>query len=95
MQKNHEDIGMKTMTIRGLEPSLINKMKENAKSQNKSLNQFVIDTLKLHMGVKKEKKFTAIYHDLDHLFGRWSDKEFEKIQGKIDSERKIDKELWE
>jgi hypothetical protein len=95
MQKNHEDIGMKTMTIRGLEPSLIDKMKENAKSQNKSLNQFVIDTLKLHMGVKKEKKFTAIYHDLDHLFGRWSDKEFEKIQGKIDSERKIDKELWE
>ena len=86
---------MKTMTIRGLEPSLIDKMKENAKSQNKSLNQFVIDTLKQHMGMKKEKKFTAIYHDMDHLFGRWSDKDLEKIQGKIDSERKINRELWE
>ena len=85
---------MKTMTIRGIEPALIDKLKENAKKQDKSLNQFVIDTLKQHMGMKKEKKFTAEYHDLDHLFGRWTAKEFEKIQGKIDSERNIDKELW-
>jgi len=89
------DDTMKTMTIRGLDPSLIEKLKANAKKQDKSLNQFVIDTLKQHMGMKKEKKFTAVYHDLDHLFGRWSDEEFKKIQGKIDSERKIDKELWE
>jgi ribosomal protein S24E len=86
---------MKTMTIRGLEPSLIDKLKANAKKQDQSLNQFVIDTLKQHMGMNKEKKFTAVYHDLDHLFGRWSDKEFEKINEKIDSERKIDRELWE
>ncbi len=85
---------MKTMTIRGLAPFMIDKMKEIAKQQNKSLNQFVIDTLKLHLGMKKEKKYTAAYHDLDHLFGRWSEKEFNRIQGKIDSERKIDKELW-
>ena len=92
---NYGGIIMKTMTIRGLEPSLIDKLKANARKQDKSLNQFVIDTLKQHMGMKKEKKFTAVYHDLDYLFGKWSDKEFEKIQGKIDSERKIDKELWE
>lgn len=85
---------LKTMTIRGLEPILIDKMKEFAKQQNQSLNQFVVETLMLHMGMKKEKKFTAEYHDLDHLFGRWSEKEFNRIQGKIDSERKIDKELW-
>ena len=85
---------LKTMTIRGLEPILIDKMKEFAKQQNKSLNQFVVEILMLHMGMKKEKKFTAEYHDLDHLFGRWSEKEFNRIQGKIDKERKIDKELW-
>jgi len=85
---------MKTMTIRGLEPELIEKLKSNAMKQNKSLNQFVIDMLKQQMGMKKEKKFTAVYHDLDHLFGRWSDKEFERIQQKIDAERTIDQELW-
>jgi hypothetical protein len=82
------------MTIRGLEPILIDKMKELAKQQNQSLNQFVVETLMLHMGMKKEKKFTAEYYDLDHLFGRWPEKEFNRIQAKIDSERKIDKELW-
>ena len=85
---------LKTMTIRGLEPILIDKMKEFAKQQNQSLNQFVVETLMLHMGMKKEKKFTAEYHDLDYLFGRWPEKEFNRIQGRIDSERKIDKELW-
>ena len=35
-----------------------------------------------------------VYHDLDHIFGSWSTEEFERIQGKIDKERKIDKELW-
>jgi len=35
-----------------------------------------------------------IYHDLDHIFGRWSTEEFERIQGTIDKERKIDKKLW-
>ena len=85
---------LKTMTIRGLEPILIDKMKEFAKQQNQSLNQFVVETLMLHMGMKKEKKFTAEYHDLDHLFGIWAEKDFKRIQGRIDSERKIDKELW-
>jgi len=32
---------------------------------------------------------------MDHLFGRWSAEEFNRIQGKIDSERKIDKDIWE
>ena len=91
----NEGKNLKTMTIRGLEPFLIKKMKEIAKQENKSLNQFVVETLMQYMGMKKKKKFTAVYHDLDHLFGKWSEKEFNRIQGKIDSERKIDKELWE
>jgi hypothetical protein len=41
---NHRDNVVKTMTIRELEPSLIDKLKANAKKQDKSLNQFVIDT---------------------------------------------------
>ncbi|MFP4031723.1 MAG: hypothetical protein ACLFTV_09195 [Desulfococcaceae bacterium] len=34
------------------------------------------------------------FHDLDHLFGRWTEEEFQRIQGKIDEERRIDPELW-
>jgi hypothetical protein len=37
----------------------------------------------------------AELHDLDHLFGQWSEEEFEKIQDKISRERQIDQELWQ
>lgn len=31
---------------------------------------------------------------MDHLFGIWSEEDYKMIQEKIDSERKIDEELW-
>jgi hypothetical protein len=85
---------MKTITVRGLEPSLVEKLKHVAKKEGKSVNQLVLDTIKQHLGMKKEKQFTVVHHDMDHIFGRWSKEEFDRIQGKIDAERKIDKELW-
>jgi len=85
---------MKTITVRRIEPSLAKELKQAANKEGKSVNQLVIETIKQYLGMKKEKRFTVVYHDMDHLFGRWSEEEFEQIQGKIDSERKIDKELW-
>ena len=86
---------MKTMTVRGIDPELSEKLKIIAKKDGKSVNQVIIDSLKKYYGLQKEKKYTRVHHDLDHLFGRWSSKEFETIQGKIDKERKIDPELWD
>lgn len=85
---------MKAMTVRGLNDSLAEKLKQTAKQEGKSVNKLIIETLKKKFNMEKEKKFTKIYHDLDHLFGKWSQEEFERIQEKIDSERKIDEELW-
>ena len=86
---------MKVITIRGVEPILSAKLKQTAKEKGKSVNQFIIEILKENFGLQKKKKYTVLHHDLDHLFGRWTEKEFDQIQNKIDSERKIDKELWE
>ena len=85
---------MKTITIRGLDPSLSVKLKQAAKKEGKSVNQFMLDSIKKFLGEEKEKIFSVTHHDMDHLFGKWSQEEFEKIQGKMDSERRIDKELW-
>jgi len=85
---------MKTLTVRGIDPLLSKKLKEIAKQEGKSVNQLVLDAMKQHFGLEKQKKYTRIYHDLDHLFGRWSQEEYDLVQGKIDKERKIDDELW-
>lgn len=85
---------MKVITIRGVEPILSAKLKQAAKDKGKSVNQFILEILKENFGLQKKKKYTVLHHDLDHLFGRWSEDEFNHIQNKIDNERKIDKELW-
>lgn len=86
---------MKTITVRGLDDTMKENLQRVAKQEGKSLNQFIVDTLKDRLGLKKQKKYTVRHHDMDHLFGIWSENEFRSIQQKIDSERKIDKELWQ
>ena len=86
---------MKAITIRGIDSTVSSKLKQIAKSENKSVNQLVLDMIKQNIGMQKSRKYTKKYDDLDHLFGIWTDDEFNKIQGIIDGQRKIDRELWE
>ncbi len=86
---------MKAITIRGIDSSVSSKLKQVAKNERKSVNQLVLDMIKQNIGMQKRKKYTKKYNDLDHLFGKWTNAEFDKIQGIINSQRKIDLELWE
>lgn len=86
---------MKAITIRGIDSSVSSKLKQVAKNERKSVNQLVLDMIKQNIGMQKRKKYTKKYNDLDHLFGKWTDAEFDKIQGIINNQRKIDLELWE
>ena len=85
---------MKSMSIRGANDQLVSLLKERAAASNKSVNQLVLEVLHKFVGLDKQKIFTAEYHDLDHLFGKWSEDDYVSIQKKIDSERQIDQELW-
>ena len=85
---------MKALTIRGVEAEVAEKLKLTAAKQGKSVNQVILDIIKEGLGLKKEKKYSREYDDLDDLFGRWSEGEFQEIQAKINRERTIDPELW-
>jgi hypothetical protein len=86
---------MKAVTIRGIEPEVSERLKMLSAKQGKSINQLTIEIIKESLGLAKEKKYTREYDDLDDLFGRWSDDEFEEINTKITKERQIDQELWQ
>lgn len=86
---------MKTITIRGVDDHLAEKLKQSARKEAKSVNQFVVDALRGVLGLNKEKMHSSVYDDMDHLFGKWSQEEFDLIQRKINTERRIDRELWE
>ena len=85
---------MGSISIRGVDDQLASLLKQKAAASKKSVNQQVLDILRGSLGLTKTKKFTQRHHDIDHLFGTWSDEEFAIIQGQIDTERRIDAELW-
>lgn len=85
---------MKAVTIRGVEPEVAEKLKIVAKKQGKSINHLILELIKTGLGLKKEKKFSRKYDDLDNLFGRWNADEFNKINNSITRQRQIDPELW-
>ncbi len=86
---------LKSMTLRGLDPQLAAKLREVAEREGKSVNQTALDALRKQFGLDRSRRFTEVHRDLDHLFGRWDEDEFARIQQKIDSERRIDSELWQ
>jgi len=85
---------MKAVTIRGIEPEVSEKLKSIAAKQGKSVNQLMLEFINKNLGFEKENNYSRKYHDLDDLFGTWSDEEYQCIQGKISSERQVDQELW-
>jgi len=85
---------MKALTIRGIEPDVAEKLRQESAKHGKSINQFALECFKKSLGLEKEKAFTKRYDDLDDLFGKWSEQEYQAVQGKIDQERIVDEELW-
>jgi len=85
---------VKAITIRGVEPEIAEKLKTTAAKQGKSINQLSLEIIREGLGLKKERKYTRTYDDLDDMFGRWSAEEFSEIHSKINKERQIDQELW-
>ena len=86
---------LKSMTLRGLDSQLVAKLREEAEREGKSVNQTALDALRKQFGLDKARRFTEVHRDLDHLFGRWDEDEFMQIQQKIDSEQRIESELWQ
>ncbi len=79
---------MKAVTIRGVDPETADRLKNAAADQGKSVNQLILEFIRknLGLGIEKEKKYSRIYNDMDGLFGKWSDDEYNRIQNKIDQD---------
>ena len=54
------------------------------------MNTLILEVVNKSTGFENENRFSKQYDDLDDLFGRWSEDEYELIQQKIDGERQID-----
>ncbi|OGQ04589.1 MAG: hypothetical protein A3F82_11115 [Deltaproteobacteria bacterium RIFCSPLOWO2_12_FULL_44_12] len=79
----------KQYTIRGISTTVDRALKQKAKTEGKSLNTVLVDSLTKAVGVSPE---TIIFHDLDDLIGKWQeDPEFDRS---LEEQNKIDPQLW-
>jgi hypothetical protein len=84
---------MKTITIRGIDDTLAEKIKKEAKKENISINKWIISQIKRAAGLERKKKFIK-HHDLDHLAGTWTKYDADEFRRHTAHFEKIDKDLW-
>ena len=85
---------MKAITIRGVDKDLENKLKGTAKSESLSVNQLILNSLRKSLGLEKNKIHTRQYSDLNFLFGKWTEDEYEAFEKTQKNFQFIDTELW-
>jgi len=83
---------MKTITVRGLDENTYRRLKEEACQSGRSMNRLVVETL--YEDFTQHEESPIEYHDLDDLFGSWSQEEYEAITQTVGQNRQIDQELW-
>lgn len=84
---------MAVMTIRGLEDSVVQTLKEKAKQEGTSVNSVLVEIIKEQLGFKKRPR-SVIHHELDKLAGTWSKKDYLEFQQKTADFEKVDEEIW-
>jgi len=83
---------MSAITVRNLPPAVARAVRDKARKDKLSLNRAIVRLLEEATGEKGGKK--VIHHDLDHLAGRWSEKEYQQFMVALREQRQIDPEMW-
>ncbi len=73
---------MASITIQ-IDDDLLAVLEQTAHAQNKDVSQMVAMVLEAQLASPQPR-----YHDLDDLFGRWTQEEYERIQGEVDAQRR-------
>ena len=84
---------MTTMTLRGIDDSLSQTLKELARNQGVSLNTLALRLIREATGVDKRKR-TILHHDLDSLAGTWSETDELAFRTSTRSFEAIDEDMW-
>lgn len=84
------------LTIRGIGPRVAAEIRRIAKEQGVSLDRAAQMLLERGAGIEPQKKPApkTIGHDLDHLFGTWTDEEATAFLESIRSCEQVDEDLW-
>ena len=79
---------MTAITLRNLPPQLAAMLERKAAESGLSLNRTVIHLLEESLGLRGKAPGPRPYHDLDFLFGMWSEAEASQFDGALAEQRR-------
>ena len=85
---------MKQLTLRGVDPELERRLREQARRKGESMNRTVLRLLRESTGVLPAKEEPIVYHDLDHLAGTWTKEEADEFDQALKEMRQVNPEEW-
>jgi hypothetical protein len=86
---------MKQLSLRGFDPELEKQIREIARKKQISLNRATIYLLRRGAGLQEKGKSSSVVgNSLDHLIGKWSEKESDAFLDSISSLEQIDRSFW-
>ena len=87
-----------TIRVRNLPADVAELVRRKARAEDLSLSKAVIgllqERLEFTRGPRHEEVGRALYHDLNHLAGTWTDGEANEFDALLREQRRIDPELW-
>ena len=82
------------ITVRNLPQQLEVALKLRASREGKSLNRAVIELLEQALGLAGGQHRGRRHHELDSLFGSWSEPEAVAFDQALAEQRQVEDELW-
>lgn len=84
---------MSNFNLRNISPQVMSMLKKEATQKKISINSLILQIIEQDLGIARPTK-KAIFHDLDHLAGTWSNEDKKAFDDNIKPFENIDKELW-
>ncbi len=86
---------MHQLTVRGFDDELSARLRGLAQREGISLNQAALRLLRKGAGLTDDGRSPGpIGNSLDHLFGVWTQDEYEEFNKAIEEFETIDEEMW-
>ena len=85
---------IRQITLRGLEPRLVEEIRRLSMEEDLSLNQAALRLLKRGAGLTAPKERRVIGHRLDPWIGTWTEAEARRFLDGIRSCEQVDEEFW-
>ena len=87
-----QEVSMRAITVRNIPEEVAQLIQRVSAHTGLSLNKTILQLLKERVELEEGRR--RVFHDLDHLAGKWTEEEAANFDRDLAEHRIVDDELW-